>query len=126
MVETQIIDNSVSSVKDINKEELFDFAKEYLKKHVYVSSKRLRLGYIGIHNYRTTSDISNYYFGRVISRLVREGLIARYSPKLYKRVDVSKPVIDTNEVHLIFDDISFKNPKCYNLEHQYLDYLSKL
>lgn len=180
MLEAQIVRNSLSLVdlaKAIKKEELFDFAKDYLKKHMYISNKKLGTEYLGVY-YNLTSSRMDYdkikrvlvnKFRNTIRLLVREGLIAGYNNiGLYKRVDeqktdscsiidkslssdivktdpntnskissqiLQKTVIDstttgletkTNEVKLVYYQGRFVNPKFYNLEHQYLEYLSKL
>lgn len=169
MVEAQYIKNKSSLVylaKAIKKEELFDFAKDYLKKHVYVSSKNLGREYLGVHynltrssmDYDKVKSVLSNKFRFVIGLLVREGLISGYNNSaLYKRVDIpislsnditktdscsnskissqilrktvidsTKPGPETNEVKLVYYQGKFVNPKFYNLEHQNLDYLSKL
>ena len=102
MLEAKNVGNSLSlidTVKTVNKEELLEFAKSYLSKHVYVSSKKLGMEYLGIY-YNLTSSSMDYNkikkvlankFRHIISLLVREGLIAGYNNNsLYKRVDIVK------------------------------------
>ena len=131
MVEAQITNNSSSLVyivKGIEKEQLIDFAKNYLKKHVYIKSKNLALEYLGVYyNLTTTSTdydkirrLLVYRFRRVLSLFVRERLIAGYNNSgLYKRIDLTKTDPDansktgpeTNKVHLVFHQGKFVNPK---------------
>ena len=144
-----IVNNSVCLVdlaKAINKEELFEFAKEYLKKHVYISNKKLSMEYISVNynlpslrmDYDKIKKVLAYRFVRVISLLVREGLIAGYNNShLYKRVELTKTdscsIIDkslsndipktccqtkncTGTVKLVYYQGKFVNPKFYDLK----------
>lgn len=115
MVESQIIENSVNKtkssvddiknsvdlanfVKAIKKEELLEFAKEYLKKNTFVSAKKLSTGYLyERHNltYRSGTYVwlrkaLLHRFRRTIMLLTQEKLIVGYNSTVYKRVDLQE------------------------------------
>lgn len=134
MLEVQIIDNSINmleSIKAIPKEELLLHAKDYLTKHVYISSKNLGREYITLHyhkpslrtDYNKLRKCLSNRFRFVISLFVREGLITRYNKNyLYKRVNNAKsPLVslslsnDSSKTKLVYYQERFVNPKFYDI-----------
>jgi len=129
MLESQIVNNSLSIVdlaKGIKKEILLEFAKDYLNKHVYISSKKLATAYL--HEYYNLShrDIEytrirktlSHRFRHIIMLLTQERLIVGYNnSSLYKRVDI--PIIDkslsNDSTKLIYYQGKFVNPKFYDI-----------
>ena len=119
----------MSLVSSIDKEVLYAYSLKYLKKHAYINGKKLAIKYIFEHyNLTHTSWYHDkirrtlmYRFRSTMFKLKQEGLIAGYNPKLYKRVDIDTslcvdtpkidPDIKNNVSHLVFDGISFKNPR---------------
>ena len=124
----------LSSMRIIDIEDLYDYALKYLKKHTYISSKNLTSAYLYDYynltyssmDYRKIRRLLSHKFGNIMSRFLREKRIFGYSPKLYKRVDIVQSLcVDTPKIdldikktpgkksvsHLVFDGISFKNPR---------------
>jgi len=102
MLEAKTIKNDSSSIdiiKGLGKETLFDYAKEYLTKHSYLSSKRLSTSYL-YEQYNITYRNRDYIelnkslshkFRHTIMLLNRARLIVGYNnSSLYKRVDIDK------------------------------------
>lgn len=127
MVEVQIINNNIGLVKAISKEELLEFAKNYLKNHVYISNKYLSSAYIEAHydlGYRDRNHIRirkslNSRFNQTIQLLHRKGLISRYNNNnIWKRVDpiIDKSLSNGNGTKLVYFEGRFVNPKFYELE----------
>lgn len=131
MVESQIITyntNVNDLVKNITKEDLFAYAKDYLKKHVYISSKKLGTEFLGTY-YNLTRTRPNYdkikrglthRFSYIIMLFTREGLIVGYNNSgLYKRVD---PIIDkslsndSSKTKLIYYQDRFVDPNFYDVD----------
>ncbi len=119
----------MSLVSSIDKEILYDYGLKYLKKHAYINGKKLAIGYLFEHynlthtrpNYDKIRRTLMYNFRSTMFKLKQEGLIARYNPKLYKRTNINSslyndtpkivPEIKNNKACLVFDGISFKNPR---------------
>jgi len=133
MVEAQIINNNISLVKAITKEELLDFAKEYLKKHAFISSKKLATSCLYERfdityknpEYMRISKSLSHRFRHIIMLLNQERLIVGYNNNsLYKRVDLQESnnvsniakSLSNGKSQLIYYQGRFVNPKFYDLE----------
>ena len=132
MLESQIVNNSlniVDLVKAIKKEVLLEFAKEYVKKHVYVNAKKLSTAYLYERYDITYRDIEYIQISKTLSHkfrytimlLTQERLIVGYNNNgLYKRVELPKTDPETKNctgtAKLIYYQGRFVNPKFYDLE----------
>ena len=124
----------VEIVKNLTKRTLYDFAIEYLTKHIYVNSCKLAIYYIcevydltpTRHDFNKVKLSLTHRFSQVIPLLLEEHKIVRYSPKLYKKVELPKisskkhskqysKVINKTTSHLIYYQGSFVNPKDYKI-----------
>ena len=115
-VEVKTYLSLIESDKDTPQEVLYDFALQYLVNHTYVNSSKLALYYLcEVYDLTPTRNEFNkikktlsYKFAHVIHKLLQEKKIVGYTPKLFKRVELPKIDYDSR---LIFDGVSFKNPK---------------
>ena len=111
-------------IKNISKEALYDFALQYLVKHPYINSSKLAIYYLcevydltpTRNEFNKVKKVLTNKFSRIIIKLIQEKKIAGYSPKLFKRVELPKIDYDNKNppgrgTKLIFDGVSFKNPK---------------
>ena len=126
-VEVKTYLSLIESDKDTPQEALYDFALQYLVNHTYVNSKKLAIYYLcEVYDLTPTRNEFNkvkkalkYKFRQTIHKLLQERKIIGYSPKLFKRVELPKIDYDTKnlgpDIRLIFDGISFKNPKFYDI-----------
>ena len=121
-VEVKTYLSIIESEKDTPQEVLYDFALKYLTNHTYVNSSKLAIYYLcEVYDLTPTRSEFNKVkkvltnkFARIITKLIQEHKIVGYTPKLYKRVDIKKISLGPG-TKLIFDGISFKNPKFYDI-----------
>ena len=121
-VEVKTYLSIIESEKDTPQEVLYDFALKYFTNHTYVNSSKLAIYYLcevydlppTRNDFNKVKKVLTNKFARIITKLIQEHKIVGYTPKLYKRVDIKKISLGPG-TKLIFDGISFKNPKFYDI-----------
>lgn len=116
-------------IKKIPQKELYGFAISYLATHTFVNCKKLAIYYLLEGNKSTLhrTDFNelkkaiSFRFRYILNKFIETEKIVKYGPHLYKKVDIIKPKQPDLKFQkgipisfgpkLIYDGISFKNPR---------------
>lgn len=106
------------TIKLIDKSILYDFALDYIKNNPFVSSKKLgdcfMREFYNLHmkskDFLRIKSLLHRKFGFTLGQLLRENKVSVFNTRIYKSI-IKKPkdIIDNNK--LVFDGITFKNPR---------------
>ena len=113
------IENQISLlelIKGVLPSELEQFTRDYIEDHKFLKLQDISYYYIDkyynlpkIRNERLNLiHTLNRKLGRVVPKLMKEGLIEKFNTKTFKRIEITH-----SQTTLVFIDGSFKNLKLY-------------